>query len=201
MNATLQRIIIAEFSDPTKYLPGTGREVRGEPIWLLQRKSGDQPTPITCADFTRDQNAINEVISRLSQEQIEEVASMLDRVLASRSSRGTTASRGATASAQDKCEALLRFLGKWEQAKGAAPLLSPFTVLLRYPDYVSGNWPDDQYVARVTAKTPQAALRAARSEAKRKSTPDLEVRSVNDFALVAIFAGHSDYVAGAAMGL
>ena len=80
-----------------------------------------------------------------------------------------------------------------------------YTVLLRFPD-TTPNWPDDMFLAHVTADTLRGALAAAQQQASNeyRVEPDEDNEggiAPDDFALVAIFEGHTKGLAFAATGI
>ncbi len=76
-----------------------------------------------------------------------------------------------------------------------------FTVLLRFPDYLGGNWPDDMYWVQVRAASPKGAVYAARRDFKKNSEHAAELKELNDMAVVAVIAGHVDILAHTNSGL
>ncbi len=62
-----------------------------------------------------------------------------------------------------------------------------FTVLLRYPDYLSQDWPDELYVAKVFADSSDEAIKKARLEVTQAN--ELIPFHMDDFAVVYVFSG------------
>lgn len=72
-----------------------------------------------------------------------------------------------------------------------------YTVLLRYPDYYSGNWPDDQVNHRVKASSIQAAVNQARRlEVRHSKKEGNPINDPTDLSVVAVYAGHRRLLAG-----
>lgn len=203
MNYTQQRILLAEFHTPETHTPGTGRSVRDEPIWLV---GSTKRNPITCPDYHRDLNAAQEIIDKLDHDQYRRYLTALDQVtvrdarkpasmvlrpIRTSTNPVLTASRFASATAAQKCEAVLRAIGKWDDP---SRLQKPFTVVLRYPDYIVSTEPDGQYIAFVVANDPNDALVAAQDEATSRSPHAAEVLSARDFDLAAMIEGHATLI-------
>lgn len=76
MDPIAMRILIAETWDPAEYPKGTGRAIRGEPIWIK-----DGRHPITCPDFLRDLNIMALVESTMSPDELKTFPHALSVVL------------------------------------------------------------------------------------------------------------------------
>jgi hypothetical protein len=61
MRIALINMAVAESVDPKKYPPGTGRVIKGDPIWLTEKGN-----PITCPDYCHDPRAVKEMREVLS---------------------------------------------------------------------------------------------------------------------------------------
>ena len=86
------------------------------------------------------------------------------------------------------CEALAYWLG--EKLEKAQPVPDQWTVILRYPDYLT----DDEttvYRAQVTADSHKAAVYRARMDANDDNPGTVDP---HDFELLALFAGWHDDV-------
>lgn len=73
-----------------------------------------------------------------------------------------------------------------------------FSVLLRYPDYASDDWPDDTYAIKVTAKSYLDAVKKAQQRAfnhinKGRPTDEHLVNCPDDLALVCAVEGDHDF--------
>jgi len=79
-------------------------------------------------------------------------------------------------------------------AEPEAPAGSPYTVIVRHPDYidVSDDGCGGTYQAHVTATSPEEAFGAAQDEACRSTgrEPGEDDVRAEDWAVVAVFAGH-----------
>ena len=75
--------------------------------------------------------------------------------------------------------------------------MKPYTVLLLYPDYASGNFGHETYLAHVTAADPTAAILAARQQCdadyRRPNRDEADgFNDLEDLFVHAVFAGHHD---------
>ena len=78
--------------------------------------------------------------------------------------------------------------------------MSKFTVVLAYPDYMESDCGPEYYAAYVKAETVSAAVELARKEAGDLNdftgySEDEYYGDVNDFRVVAIFAGFPELLA------
>lgn len=65
MSPIAQRIAIAESHDPHTFPPGKGREIREEPIWLMNNRAFGK-SPVTCADYLDSRDAMAQALESLS---------------------------------------------------------------------------------------------------------------------------------------
>lgn len=65
--------------------------------------------------------------------------------------------------------------------------MKPYTVILRRPDYLADEWPDDVYLAYVEGVDTDAAIKAARNQVRKA---DANKAKNDDYALIAAFEGH-----------
>jgi len=61
MRISLINMAVAESVDPGKYPPGTGKVIKGDPIWFT-----DKGNPFTCPDYCHDPRAVKEMREALS---------------------------------------------------------------------------------------------------------------------------------------
>lgn len=72
----------------------------------------------------------------------------------------------------------------------AAQGLSPFTVLLLYPDSIAANYGEETYLAHVDAATAAEAQAEAQREAWEASAGEDEDYAGDSFFVLAVFRGH-----------
>lgn len=65
-----------------------------------------------------------------------------------------------------------------------------WTVVVRYPDYATSEWPDDIYTAWVKAADEEAAVVEAQKKALAAQDKETIIRDAADFGGVAVFPGH-----------
>ena len=62
-----------------------------------------------------------------------------------------------------------------------------FTVLLRYPEYLSQDWPNGLFVAKVFADSSDEAIKKARLEVTQAN--ELTKIHMEDFSVIYVFSG------------
>lgn len=78
--------------------------------------------------------------------------------------------------------------------------MNKFTVVLAYPDYMESDYGTEYYSAQIEAETVSAAVELARKEAGDLNDftgyfEDEYYGDVNDFRVVAVFAGFPELLA------
>jgi hypothetical protein len=75
--------------------------------------------------------------------------------------------------------------------------LKKYSVLLRYPDYAVGDWPNATFTSLVSAHSYDAALDVARNKAFRvinkHNTEDALVNDPDDMEVVCAVRGHHKF--------
>lgn len=67
--------------------------------------------------------------------------------------------------------------------------MNNYTVILRRPDYLADDWPNDVYIASTQGTNVEAAIKAARNEVRKA---DANKARNDDYALIVAIEGHHD---------